>query len=324
MDTLSLIVVSDETSPVRRFELRKRMLKRAAMGAGVFAVLLVALSVDYVRMRMDNRELESLREETRQRREQVAAFEEKLGQVDGRLSKIQEFERKLRIIANLPGSAASGGAEITPVGRDDAEESLGGQGGPEEYLDEDMPESPASRLPRVPDGAPVEKRVSLLQDAAEYLGVVAEGQATNLEDLVNALEGKHHRLASSPSIWPTQGWLTSRYGYRVSPFTARKQFHAGIDIAGASGTDIVAPARGKVVFSGKRGPLGNSLIIDHGFGVRTQYGHTKELLVKRGQEVERGTKIAELGSSGRSTGPHLHYVVEVNGKTRNPLDYIFD
>lgn len=325
MDTLSLIVVSDETSPVRRFELRKRLIKRAAIGAAVFVVLLLAMGVDYVRLRIDNRELASLREETRQRREQVAAFEKTLGQVDGRLAKVQEFERKLRIIANLPGSAASGGTEITPVGREEeAETAPGGQGGPEDYLDDETLQSTGSRLPKVPKGAPVEKRVSLLQQAAEYLDVVAEGQASNLEELIEALEGKHQRLASSPSIWPTHGWLTSRYGYRISPFTGKKQFHAGIDIAGAAGTEVVAPAEGKVVFVGKRGAMGNSLIIDHGFGVRTQYGHTSKIFVKRGDVVERGEKIAAMGNTGRSTGPHLHYVVQVHGKTQNPLDYIFD
>ena len=96
------------------------------------------------------------------------------------------------------------------------------------------------------------------------------------------------------------------------------------DIAGAPGTEIVAPARGTVAFAGKRGPLGNSVTIDHGYGVRTTYGHTKDLHVKRGQRVERGDVIATLGNSGRSTGPHLHYVVEVGGKAKNPLDYIFD
>ncbi len=129
---------------------------------------------------------------------------------------------------------------------------------------------------------------------------------------------------SIPAIWPTKGWLTSRFGYRVSPFTGARQFHAGIDVAGAKGTPIVSPARGKVTFAGKRGPLGNSLIIEHGYGIRTLYGHNDELLVKRGEEVERGQQVATLGNSGRSTGPHLHYVVEVDGKAKNPLDYIFD
>ena len=75
---------------------------------------------------------------------------------------------------------------------------------------------------------------------------------------------------------------------------------------------------------GTKGPLGKTLMVDHGFGVKTLYGHTQEIHVKAGERVERGQQIALIGSTGRSTGPHLHYVVEVNGKTRNPLDYIFD
>jgi murein DD-endopeptidase MepM/ murein hydrolase activator NlpD len=322
-DTLSLIVVSDETSPVRRFELRRDWIKRGLWGAGFAAALLLALCVDYVRMRIDNVELEGLRTETIERRQQVADFQKTLDTVDGQLVTPQEFERKVRIIANLPGSAGTGGAEVTAVGGRDV--APGGSGGLDEPLDAEVPAGPReSRLPPVPEDAVEEQRVSLLKEAAVYLGAVAEGQGANLGELVEALEGKRDHLASSPSIWPAKGWLTSRYGSRVSPFTGRSQFHAGIDIAGAMGTDVVAPARGKVVFSGKRGPLGNSLIIDHGHGVRTQYGHNQELLVKRGETVERGDVIAKLGNTGRSTGPHLHYVVEVRGKTRNPLDYIFD
>ena len=100
--------------------------------------------------------------------------------------------------------------------------------------------------------------------------------------------------------------------------------HAGLDIAATSGTPVVAPARGRATFVGNKGPLGRALVIDHGFGVKTMYGHTSEIFVKAGATVERGQKIAAIGSTGRSTGPHLHYVVEVNGIPRNPLDYIFD
>jgi murein DD-endopeptidase MepM/ murein hydrolase activator NlpD len=324
MDTFSLIVVSDETAPVRRFEIRKIFVKRGLWGAGVLAFLLLALCADYVRVRVDNRELNGLRAETIERREQVAAFQDTLQFVDAQLARLQEFERKVRIIANLPGSAGTGGEEITAVGNRAAEQPRpqGGGGGLVEPTGESPPAP--SRVPESPADAPEEERVSLLRQGAEYLGVVSESQEASLADLVKRLESKRRRLASSPSIWPTKGWLTSRYGYRTSPFTGREQFHAGLDIAGAKGTDVVATARGKVVFAGKRGPLGESLIIDHGYGVRTQYGHIHEVFVKRGDAVERGDKIASLGNSGRSTGPHLHYVVEVNGKTRNPLDYIFD
>jgi len=326
MDKFSLIVVSDETSPVRRYEIRKDLVRNSVIGAAVTVLLLLGLVVDYVRVRIDNIELDGLRQETIERRAHVAAFEEKLEGVDERLATLLEFERKVRIIANLPGTAGSGGAEITAVGEGD-EGDLGhpaGEGGLEEPIDGAPAPGRGSRILLPGDEDPEPKRVSLLQQAAEYLGEVAEGQTATLEDLVAKLEGKRDFLASSPSIWPAKGWLTSRYGYRVSPFTGSRQFHAGIDIAGASGTDVVAPARGRVTFAGKRGPLGNSVTIDHGWGVRTQYGHNKEIFVKKGDRVERGTRIATMGNSGRSTGPHLHYVVEVNGKTRNPLDYIFD
>jgi murein DD-endopeptidase MepM/ murein hydrolase activator NlpD len=321
MDSVSLIVISDETRPVRRFELRKVLLKRAAIGAGIFAVTLLGLSIDYVRLRIDHHELASLRKETLERREQVAAFEKKMGEVDGRLAKISELERKVRIIANLPGAAASGGDDITPI---EPEVEPGGQGGVEEPDATEAPVRRHSRLPLIPVDAGVPQRVSLLEKSAEYLGAIARGQGDSLEALLRLLEGKRERLESSPSIWPSKGWLTSGFGFRISPFTNQKQFHAGIDIAGTPGTDVIAPARGRVVFAGENGALGNCLIIDHGYGVRTQYGHNQSFYVKPGQVVERGQRIAALGNSGRSTGPHLHYMVEVNGKTRNPLDYIFD
>ena len=132
------------------------------------------------------------------------------------------------------------------------------------------------------------------------------------------------RVAPVMASISSGGPPSSVFGTRISPFTGKRQFHSGVDIAGARGTDVIATAAGKVVYAGSKGPMGKSVIIDHGYGVRTQYGHNKEITVKRGEVVERGQQIAALGSSGRSTGPHLHYVVEVNGKTRNPLDYIFD
>jgi hypothetical protein len=253
MDTFSLIVVSDETSPVRRFEIRKDLVKRAMWGGGVALVLLLGLFVDYVLVRVDNRELAGLRQETLERREQVAGFQDKLQVVDSELSKLQEFERKVRIIANLPGSAGAGGEDVTAVGSDPVRPPQGG-GGIETATPGVAPEAQQpARIPLPPENAGEAERVSLLEEAAVYLGEVAEGQNNTLAELIEALEGKRDRLASSPSVWPTKGWLTSRYGNRISPFTNKAQFHAGIDIAGRRGTDVIAPARGKVVFSGKRG-----------------------------------------------------------------------
>jgi biotin carboxyl carrier protein len=327
-DHYSLIVVGDELSPIRRFDLPKAKLRRALQAGVVLAVLLLVGLVDYVRVRIDHLELDHLRVETAQQRAQIEQFDAVLSGVQKRLSELQEFERKVRIIANLPGAAGTGGADVVEVGPStdgDLQTPRGGDELPPQVDGAAPVESPGVEPPPPADTAatPAE-HVSALRDEASRLGEIASHRAASLEELVEALESKSDRLASSPSIWPAKGWLTSRFGMRISPFTGRPQFHAGLDIAGAAGTQIVAPARGTVAFAGKRGPLGNSLTIDHGYGVRTIYGHTKEILVKRGQRVERGQVIATMGNTGRSTGPHLHYVVEINGKDKNPLDYIFD
>ena len=323
MQRYSLIVITDETAPIRRYDVEKRVMRRWLWAGGALIVALIGVMADYVRVRLDQVELTQLRVETAQQREQISTFEDTLGGVESNLQRLREFERKVRIIANLPGSAGSGGEEISAVTLEAAGD-LGQGGAPLDDLQQapDSLDAPPDRVRD--DKEDGEAQVGVLRRDAERLGIVAEARSLSLAALIDELESKRKHLESTPAIWPTKGWLTSRFGYRVSPFTGARQFHSGIDIAGGKGTAIVAPARGKVTFSGKRGPMGNSLIIDHGFGVRTLYGHADDLLVERGAEVERGMEIATLGSSGRSTGPHLHYVVEVDGKAKNPLDYIFD
>lgn len=325
MDRYSLIVVADETAPIRRFDILKSVVHRSLWGLGLLAALLLIGLVDYVGLRIEQPEVILLRAEADAQRERLELFETTLTQVTAKLDAVKELERKVRIIANLPGAAATGGGEIAEVTIPDGVENA-----VEEVETEAAESIEAEHVPvqKLDDSAKVDlppaQRVGGLRDEAQRLGLVADVRGVSLKQLVDALEKKHRRLASSPAIWPTKGWLTSAYGYRMSPFTAKRTFHSGIDVAGRLGTSVVAPARGKVTFSGRRGPLGNTVILDHGYGVRTFFGHNDEIFVKRGDEVERGWKIATLGNSGRSTGPHLHYVVEVNGKTRNPLDYIFD
>ena len=327
MERYSLIVVTDETAPVRRFDVRRGVVRTGLWALAIGSALLLIGLGDYIRLRIERPELGALRVETASQRAQIDAFESRVAKVGRRLKQVLELERKVRIIANLPGSAGTGGAAVVEVG---------GAGGDLEAADRGQPAAaPAGSrevdliAPMRPEGpvlkaAPGEDHVSLLRRELERLGVVANARETSLLDLIQRLEDKRNRLASSPAIWPTQGWLTSRFGDRISPFTGLRQFHSGIDIAGRRGTDVVASARGRIKFAGKRGPLGNTVIIDHGYAVRTHYGHTDELLVKRGQPVERGQVIASLGTSGRSTGPYLHYSVVRNGKAVNPLNYIFD
>jgi hypothetical protein len=333
--TYTVIVVPDETSRVRRFQLPQEIFRRGIAVGGVVLLLLTVGLVDYVRLRVQVVDVNRLRAETELQQEEVESVNESLNALEAQMNRIQEFERKMRVIANLPAVAE-------PVGEAPEEEAEvpenTGQGGGVEAGDRSgtgaslvPPLAPA--LPRRV-GAPVRKKLpqneldraalERVTSKAVRLAPLATARVASIEELTEQLQGKSRRLASTPSIWPARGWLTSRYGYRISPFTGKRQFHGGIDVAAGNGTEIVAPARGRVVFVGRKGPLGKAVVLDHGDGVRSTYGHTNSVDVELGDEVERGQRIATVGMSGRTTGPHLHYAVSVNDKSRDPMDYIFE
>lgn len=132
---------------------------------------------------------------------------------------------------------------------------------------------------------------------------------------------KESFLRSTPTLMPAAGHLTSSYGPRMSPYAGRIKMHEGIDVGAPSGTPIVAPADGVVTYSGAKPGFGNFVQIDHGYGVETIFGHASTLNVKKGQKVVRGDRIATVGNTGYSTGPHVHYEVRVNGTPVDPLYY---
>lgn len=120
-----------------------------------------------------------------------------------------------------------------------------------------------------------------------------------------------------------KAWISSYYGYRNSPFDGRREFHKGLDIAGREGSEIIAVAGGVVTWSDRRWGYGNLVEINHGNGYVTRYGHLLKMLVKEGEAVKKGQLIALMGSTGRSTGPHVHFEVLQSGKQVNPLDFIY-
>ncbi len=144
------------------------------------------------------------------------------------------------------------------------------------------------------------------------------------QDLLLVLRDNKDFLAATPSIWPTEGHISSGFGYRNSSFTGQTQLHAGLDISNRPGTPVIAPAKGVVTFTGTDGAYGVCILVNHGNGVSTRYAHLLKSVVKEGQAVNRGDLIGHLGNSGRSTGPHLHYEVRVGGVTVNPMRYILN
>ncbi len=144
----------------------------------------------------------------------------------------------------------------------------------------------------------------------------------DLNMLIISLKNKKERLDSTPSIFPVEGIITSPYGYRTNPLTNRREFHRGIDILNDEGTPVISPADGEVILIDKNSLWGNKISIAHGYGIITEYGHLKEISASKGQKIKRGDLIGILGSTGRSTGPHLHYQIWINENVTNPLGYI--
>jgi len=150
-------------------------------------------------------------------------------------------------------------------------------------------------------------------------------RTASLGALVAELKARESQIARLPSIWPAlvkRRGITSPYGYRKDPFTLRVRHHDGTDITAPSGTPVLATADGKVTFAGYDGDYGKIVRISHGNGMETGYGHLQSYSVAPGQTVKRGDLIGKCGTTGRTTGAHIHYEVRINGKTVNPSKYI--
>ncbi|MDR3239580.1 MAG: M23 family metallopeptidase, partial [Clostridiales bacterium] len=186
----------------------------------------------------------------------------------------------------------------------------------------------------VASSAPIQPlAMSVSTPAESSLDTNLEAQFTYLSDLLDVQQAAFSQLTSEiqdmkpiisnyPTIWPVKGRLTSPFGYRQNPLGSGSEFHSGLDIAVPTGTEIVATGGGSVTFAGSQGGYGNLVIIQHGMGLETYYGHNSKLLVKTGDTVVRGQIIARSGNTGSSTGPHLHYEVKKDGTAVNPEQYL--
>jgi len=160
-------------------------------------------------------------------------------------------------------------------------------------------------------------------EALDRLSRQLEDRSSQLQVLESVLMNRNLQAELLPKGKPIlQGWLSSRYGMRTDPFTGKRDFHAGVDFAGKEGSPVVATGAGVVTWAGNRSGYGKLVEINHGGGYVTRYGHNRKILVKVGETVKKGQIIGEMGSTGRSTGPHVHFEVLRNGRTVNPAKYI--
>jgi murein DD-endopeptidase MepM/ murein hydrolase activator NlpD len=164
--------------------------------------------------------------------------------------------------------------------------------------------------------------MSELQQQINALKLAIELRREAQDEIHSLLTEQYSQQSSTPKGWPTKGWLTSYFGVREGPFDGRDRMHEGLDIAANTGTTVRATADGVVVKATTDSTFGKVVMIDHGYGYRTIYAHNSRLRVKTGARVKRGEKIAEVGNTGRSTGPHLHYEVHLNGVAVNPRKFL--
>jgi len=304
---LSFIILSNSGTTVKQFAVPVALLVVLALAASFGAVVIGISYYQYRNLRLaisDNHRMgqtiDDQGEVIGQQRLQLQSFALEINGLKEKLVKLDQFEKKIRVIANLAPN---------PV-----DDNLFGVGG---AAPEDL--DPQLELTQRHEG--LMREMHLHVDA---LDKASQRQADNMGTLLDKLEGQRNLLASTPAIRPTSGWTTSRFGRRISPFTGRKELHKGVDIANREGTAILATANGVVSYAGKKGAMGNIMVIDHGHGIVTRYAHLNKSLKKRGEKVKRGDIIAQMGDSGRSTGPHLHYEVHLNGVPVNPAKYILN
>lgn len=184
-------------------------------------------------------------------------------------------------------------------------------------------QSPAQGGPVAASELSAEMQVPDFMTSLKNLSQQLDDRNQQLSVLETLMMNRNLQAEVMPAGRPiTRGWLSSYFGIRTDPFNGRRVHHKGVDFAGKMGSDVVSVAAGVVTYSAKRSGYGNLVEINHGNGYSTRYGHSSELLVQVGDTVKKGQKVAKMGTSGRSTGPHVHFEVLLNGRAVNPKKYI--
>jgi murein DD-endopeptidase MepM/ murein hydrolase activator NlpD len=282
-----ILIIPEGSHQVRRFALKRFWLGATAMLGVVFLVGIALLGFDYYRINLDRETLSRLKTETRTQQQELQRLTASLDGLRQELMVLSQNDAKVRVMAKLSKPKIDG---------------LTGVGGPAE---ED----------------PVTEFSSLQRQADEIMQAIDLRRASQ-EEIHGILNDERSLLGAKPKGWPTKGWVTSGFGMRKSPFSGKPKMHEGIDIAARTGTPVYATADGIVSRAETASGYGKLVVIDHGYGFKTIYGHNSKIHVKVGRRVKRGEIIASVGSTGSSTGSHVHYEVRRNNVPLNPKKYI--
>jgi murein DD-endopeptidase MepM/ murein hydrolase activator NlpD len=297
---VTIVFLPGGTNKVRQLKVSKLFLAFLFALCISGSLALIWVIRDYRAIKTEIPRLTYLEKENKHQRAQLASLAQKIDRISRRMVELKAFDKQLRTMVNLE--------------KPDDNQQLLGVGGSNTTL-----AKPDYTIEKAH-----QKLVRLMYRSLDRLDKEVSLETREKAELLEFLENQKSMLLCTPSVWPTRGWVSSGFGYRISPFTNEKEFHRGIDICNRMDASVIAPSDGVVASVGWDYGYGKTLLVKHGYGLRTKYAHLSKILVKKGQVVKRGEEMGRVGNTGRTTGPHLHYEVHLNGVPVNPLRYILN
>jgi murein DD-endopeptidase MepM/ murein hydrolase activator NlpD len=301
----SVIIVSDAKSTNKEFAVSAKFIKNAILAFSFLVLFFGFIIFQYLTMTLDKQKMKSLELEARDKQQKISTLSATIEDLNQRLKKMETYKERIMVATGLTSPLAlkevgSGGPEFD-----------GQAGGNFSITPHTLPGGMNMRPQNLLS------KTKAIQENAKQI----EDTLKSVESMVNQ---QKLQLAATPAIWPTRGYISGVFGNRVHPFTGRYEFHSALDIATQLGNKVIAPADGVVLVAESKEYYGKMIIIDHGFGYTTRYGHLSGFNIREGQRVKRYDVIGYVGTTGRSSGPHLHYEVRYFDKPMNPADFILD
>ena len=288
-EDLTVIVAHSAYLSARRYKVSGNFLASLRIAGVIVCASFLLSTLHYYYMWKQTADHVELKASAYQLDKENEAFRLAARQLNDKISSLEVTSKKLQVLSGLD------------------QESLGGVGGPSSF------DNPLLSL----DSQNLFEHFSSM----ETKSISLEGTLIQLQDLYNT---RSILLAATPAIMPVAGYPSGRFGYRIDPFNGKRDFHPGIDISAPRGNKVIAAADGIVTTAGRKFSYGKLVTLEHKFGISTRYGHLDRYSVEKGQKVKRGDIIGYVGSTGRSTGPHLHYEVRLNDRPLNPLRFFRD
>jgi len=310
MKRTTIVIIPEGAESTKQFQVPKSVLRGLFISAFGFSGLLGYFILDYSELRVMRNSFYQLAAENEGLKGEARLLMNNLEDVKISLRRVQDYSAQLGQLTKVRVKKVSKKTGIGPLSPDEFKTAIKNQ-------------DSKSKASYMPLGVNLDNLIFRpVFDRLNSIGKQANKNALELQYLLSTLSQQKSLLSSIPAISPVNGWVTSGYGPRISPFTGKRSMHLGIDVASPIGTPIYAPANGVVIFTGAKAGFGNFIMIAHGYGIVSRYGHNAQNLVQPGQRIKRGDQIGTVGMTGRSTGPHLHYEILVNGRSVDPRKFI--